>query len=200
MDNKRTLETYNNGVQQYINNTPQVVDGAVKKWLDTLFEGVQEDARVLEIGSAFGRDASYIESNGYSVQRTDAASGFVDYLRQNGQKADILNVLTDTIDEGAFDVIFADAVFLHFNEEEFTVGLKNVHAGLSHGGRFGLTLKNGDGEEVSRQKMNDERYFKYWREAELTSALANAAFKIISIHTTMDDKWLHIIVEKEAGL
>ena len=200
MNNERTLETYNNGVQQYIDNTPQVVDGAVKKWLDALFEGVRDDARILEIGSAFGRDAAYIESMGYSLYRTDAASGFVDYLRAKGESAEMLNVLTDSIDEESHDVIFADAVFLHFSKEEFVAALKNVYLGLSSQGRLGLTLKNGDGEEVARHKMNDDRYFKYWREPELARTLSEAAFKIISINQTMDGKWLHLIAEKEGEL
>lgn len=200
MNNERTLETYNNGVQQYIDNTPQVVDGAVKKWLDALFAGVQYDARILEIGSAFGRDARYIESMGYSVHRTDAATGFVDYLRAKGEHAEMLNVLTDSINEGFYDVVFADAVFLHFNEEEFLVALKNVHLGLSSQGRLGLTLKNGDGEEVARHKMNDDRYFKYWRKPELVRTLSEAAFKVVSIDQAMDDKWLHLIAEKEDEL
>ena len=197
MDNEKTLETYNNGVQQYIDNTPQVVDGAVKKWLDTLVEDIPSDARILEIGSAFGRDASYIESMGYSVHRTDAASGFVDYLHQKGEEAELLNVLTDAIDVDSFDVIFADAVFLHFNEKEFVTALKNVHSGLSAKGKLGLTLKNGDGEEISQQKMNSDRYFKYWRESELTRTLTDSGFRVISTSTTADDKWIHIIAEKE---
>lgn len=196
MSNKRTLETYNNGVRQYIDNTPQTVDGAVKEWLDTLFEGVQNNARILEIGSAFGRDAKYIESMGYYVHRTDASSGFVDYLRANGEDAEMLNVLTDTVDEESFDIIFANAVFLHFTKEEFIFALKNIHSALLPGGRLGLTLKNGDGEEVTRQKMNDDRYFRYWREPELTSVLAEAAFKNISITEAIDGKWLHVIAEK----
>lgn len=198
MSNKRTLETYNKGVQQYIDNTPQTVDGHVKEWLDALFEGVQSDARILEIGSAFGRDAEYIESLGYSVRRTDASSGFIDYLRENGEAAEMLNVLTDMIDEESYDVIFADAVFLHFTKEEFISALKNVHSALLPGGRLGLTLKNGDGEEITREKMNADRYFKYWREPELASTLAEAAFKSISINEAIDGKWLHLIAEKEA--
>jgi cyclopropane fatty-acyl-phospholipid synthase-like methyltransferase len=172
------------------------VDGPVKEWLDTLFEGVQSDARILEIGSAFGRDAKYIESMGYSVHRTDASSGFVGYLRANGEDAETLNVLTDTIDEESFDVIFADAVFLHFTKEEFISALKNVHTALLTGGRLGLTLKNGDGEEITRQKMNDDRYFRYWRAPELASTLSEAAFKNISIGEAIGGKWLHVFAEK----
>lgn len=194
MSNARTLETYNAGVDQYIDNTPHDVSGPVKLWFDRLFEGADEDCRILEIGSAFGRDASYLESKGYQVHRTDGSAGFVNYLRGKGQDATELNVLTDEIPRASFDIAFADAVFLHFNQDEFVQAAKNVHSGLATGGKFGLTLKRGDGEETSTAKMDSYRFFKYWQPSVLSKVLAECGFDPISVES--DEKWIYAIAQK----
>ena len=46
-------------------------------------------ARVLEIGSAAGRDARALEAAGLSVRRTDVTPGFVELMRADGYAADV---------------------------------------------------------------------------------------------------------------
>lgn len=54
--------------------------------------GIFEWPRKLEIGSAFGRDAGYLERKGHSVECTDATQAFVDLLNKaNFGDIDIVN-------------------------------------------------------------------------------------------------------------
>lgn len=79
---QQTLASYEDNVVAYIEGTPQEVSGDVKKWIDETLNGLPVTSKILEVGSAFGRDASYIESKGCSVQRSDATIGFIDYLEK----------------------------------------------------------------------------------------------------------------------
>lgn len=63
------------------------MQGFVKDWIDTVLAGLPQDAKIPEFGSAFGRDADYIESKGYKVQRTDVTPGFVKLLQSQGHQA-----------------------------------------------------------------------------------------------------------------
>lgn len=111
--NDTTVQSYDAHIQEYIDGTPQVVQGFVKSWIDTVLAGLSHDTQILEFGSAFGRDADYIESKGYKVQRTDVTPGFVTLLQSQGHQASILNAITDDLN-GPYDLVFADAVLLHF--------------------------------------------------------------------------------------
>ena len=90
--NNRTVESYNVHIQEYIDGTPHEVSGGDKDWLDGLLADVSKDARILELGSAFGRDAEYLAGLGYAVECTDATSAFVDLLQQKGFDAKVLNL------------------------------------------------------------------------------------------------------------
>ncbi len=195
--NTLTLNTYNEGVQRYIESTPQVVSGVFKDWIDGAFEDVPADAGILELGSAFGRDADYIESLGHTVERTDGSVGFVDYLKSQGKSARVLNVVTDEIKAASYDVIFAKAVLLHFNVPELETVLARISKGLRASGLFVFTLKIGDGEEVRIDKLAGERYFHYWTADTIAPLLKVASFDVTQVESSEDQKWLHIIAKKE---
>ncbi len=175
-DNNVTVQSYDDNIRAYIDGSPQVVEGNIKEWIDEQFSQVPQDAKILEIGSGTGKDATYIESKGFTVQRTDASQGFINLLKSQGEDASLLNVLTDAIN-GKYDVVFADAVFLHFTEDQLRSVIKKVNDVLSAGGQLLFTLKEGDGEEVTDRKLGGNRYFKYWREADIKELLNDAGFK-----------------------
>lgn len=198
--NETTIQSYEAHIPEYIAGTPLEVSGAVKTWIDTSLEGLPQDARILEIGTAFGRDAAYIEGLGYKVEKTDGTSGFVQWLQDNGHDAKVLNVITDEID-GSYDLIFADAVLLHFTRPETEAVICKVAAALAVNGKFAFSLKQGDGDGWSEEKLGAPRYFCYWNKDNISSLLQEAGFDDISIGDDStghnNAKWLHIIARKE---
>lgn len=190
--NARTLETYNDGVEKYIDGTVQVVDSFQKDWLDFVFRDVPKSAKILEIGSAFGRDAAYLQDKGYDVALTDASRGFVDHLNASGMKATQLDIITQK-PQSSYNVILACAVFLHFTDEDFRKAVSNVRESLEPGGMFAFSLKQGDGEGWSEEKMGAPRYFHYWRRDGLEKVLDEVGMQITDFQILSDGKWLHII-------
>lgn len=195
--NNKTLQAYEGHINDYIERTPQEVNGYVKIWIDSMLHTLDPEAKILEIGSAFGRDADYIETQGFSVERTDATLGFVEYLETQGYNARALNILTDEIDSD-HDLIFADAVFLHFSDDELSLALTKVRNALSPQGILGLTLKCGIGEEWSSDKLGEPRYFHYWDKDSISQKLDEAGFLAADtdIIKTADGRWLHIIASR----
>lgn len=196
--NNRTIESYNGHIQEYIDGTPQEVSGVVKEWLDKSLSGLPKDARILEFGSAFGRDATYLQSKGYIVECTDATPAFVDLLQQQGFNARRLNAITDELPQG-IDYVLANAVLLHFTREETAQVLSKVHASLNGGGRFAFTLKEGEGEEWSEAKLGVPRFFCYWTQEQISQYLSDAGFEDVDITGDAETKnatWLQIIAKK----
>lgn len=127
-------------------------------WLDEAVAGLPSNARILELGSGFGRDAEYLAGLNYSVECTDAAQAFVDLLNKRGLNARKLNVIADGLD-GSYNLVLANAVLLHFTREQTKEVLRKVLASLKPGGTFAFTLKQGDGEKWTEEKLGAPRYF-----------------------------------------
>jgi len=195
--NQKTIDAYNAHVSEYISGTPQQVDGDVKTWIDKALSFVSKGGRVLELGSAFGRDAAYIESIGYKVQRTDATKSFVDLLQQQGHQARLLNAITDDFGS-TYDMVFANAVLLHFNPDEIAKALRKANEGLGKGGILAFTVKEGEGEEWTDAKLNAPRYFCYWQANDLTKVVNEAGFEIVELSygKTKNANWLQVIARK----
>lgn len=197
--NQTTIDTYNAHIQEYIDGTPQEVSGTIKSWIDGTLSGLPTDTKILEIGSAFGRDANYIESQGYRVERTDASSGFVELLRAQGHETRLLNILTDQLTPG-YGVVFADVVLLHFTRPEIESVISKVYSSLNESGCFAFSLKQGEGENWSTDKLGAPRYFCYWSADTIKTKLNEAGFS----HTDIADggvghdnaKRLHIVATK----
>ncbi len=186
-----TLNTYEQMAQHYIDRTPTSIDGDYKQYLDNFLASVSKDAKILEIGSAVGTDADYIESKGYGVTRTDVVNAFLQYQRNKGKCISRFNVLEDRLHQ-YFDLIIASAVFLHFDLQQFDQAVVNVKNHLEKNGHFALAMKKGRGEEYTSEKMESPRYFRYWTEPELATRLHNNGFSA-DIATGSDNKWLYCL-------
>lgn len=192
---KITLNTYENNIDNYIEGTPnEVIDGWHKEYLDKIISIISSGAKILEIGSAVGRDADYFENMGYKVLRTDIVQGFINYQKGKGKEVSKFNIIDGAL-ENKFDVILAFAVFLHFDEEQFIQALLNTKNHLKDNGLFALSLKNGEGQEYSSHKMNGERFFKYWKPEELKGILESNGFEVKYLNVVADNKWIHCIAE-----
>lgn len=193
--NQKTIKSYESHVQEYIDDVPTEVPEPIKKMFARALSSFPVSARVLEIGSGHGRDASYLQSMGYHVDCTDAVQGFVDVMRQKGLSARRLNIITDPIN-GKYDVVIAIGVLLHFTREEVRTVLQKIVRALNPQGAFVCTLQQGTGETWKDNKVNAPRYFCYWEVSQLKKLLKAAGFTSVRIEDN-GTKWLQIIAVKK---
>lgn len=201
--NKLTLDTYERYAKQYVDKCPIKMSSEFIDWFDDCFLDINTSAMILEIGAGSARIALYLESKGFSVERTDASKSFVDLMISNGDPARQLNVLTDEIKD-EYDVIFAEAVFLHFTTKELDLVLKKIFESLRLGGSLFFTLKKGEGNETESKKMNGPRYFQYWNEDGITDLLSKNKYSHIKIDNVKDFRkgnrdWLMVRAKKTAN-
>jgi SAM-dependent methyltransferase len=190
--NQVTLTSYEDHIQEYIDGTPQVVDGFFKIWIDGFLGRISKNSKILELGSAFGRDADYIESLGFHVRRTDATENFVKYQQAQGHAAEKLNAITDSLG-GPYDLILANAVLLHFPPDDFRLCLSKIRTALRKEGIFAFTVKQGAGSGWSSEKLGAPRFFQFWNENTLRRELTK--FQILDLRSDPTGKWLHVIVQ-----
>jgi SAM-dependent methyltransferase len=176
--NDETLAAYEHNLAAYIAKSPKSATPVIRDWLGSVLAYINTDARILEVGSGTGRDADYIESRGYVVERSDAAMAFIEYLQAQGHSVRRINLLTDSLG-GPYELILADAVFLHFDAVEFAHILRKCREALGPSGYLAFTLKEGDGEAWSSDKLDEPRYFHYWRIPEVAKLLDETGYEII---------------------
>ena len=113
--NEKTIDSYNQVAREYNRRVSEKNNKTAKPWLDRIVDGLDKEAKILEIASGPGRDALYLQKLGYEVDCTDAASGFVEIMKEKGLKARQLDVLNDQLPDGC-QLILASNVLHYFNQ------------------------------------------------------------------------------------
>jgi hypothetical protein len=180
---------------------PDPVVAAIGRFAGVLPPG----ARVLEIGSAGGRDARALEQAGLSVRRTDVTPGFVDLLRAAGDRADVVDPLTDDLADpdapgAAYAGVWANACLLHVRREDLPAVLGRLAEATARDGLLYASVKEGDGESWSvHGNVTSPRLFTYWREEALREALAGAGWSVehVGRHDgPHGDGWLEVLATR----
>ena len=198
---RATVEAYDAHAAVYRDATTQLSAESRTQVAD-LVAALGPGARVLEIGSGGGRDARALEEAGLSVRRTDITPAFVELLREAGHEADLLDPLTDDLDDparpgAAYDGVWASASLLHVDRAELSTVLRRLARATRPGGRLVLWVKEGDGEAWSTHgSVGAPRHFVYWREAPLRAALEGAGWTVDRIDhsrsTRTGEPWLDV--------
>ncbi len=195
--NDLTIKTYKEGFDKYAERTPSEVSMEFKEWMDNFSSHLPEGATILELGCATGRDARYFASKGYKVTCTDIIPDALEKLSQEGFETSEFDFRDEPKEEwkNKFDGFFANAVLLHAPKEIFEKAVANILKVLKADGVASFSLKTGEGEEVTEEKMDAPRYFNYHNEEEIRELLSGLPFEVIGISHADENKWLHIIVK-----
>lgn len=193
----KTIETYRQNFDKYVERTPVVSSGEFKEWQDSFLSRIPQGGAILEIGSASGRDARYFAEKGYKVVCTDIVPQALEKLSAEGFETAEFDFRDAPKPEWAdkFDGFFANAVLLHAPPDVFENALRNVAVVLKENGVAAFSLKTGEGEEISMEKMDAPRYFRYHTEPEIREILGKLPFEIISISHADNEKWLHVVMK-----
>lgn len=199
---QKTRSFYERFAQEYASSIPEHVTGAMKEWLDTLVSGVPHETPVFEIGSGTGRDAVYLESLGYRVQRSEIADSFIKAFEERGVDVVKFDVLNDSF-PGSQHVVFANSVFCHLTNRQLRDALKNVYDALVPGGRLGFNTKSAEmlrNAMVHSELLPESRYFSYWPPDKLRAEVERIGFDVrwwsdrpAILRPTA---WVNLVVEK----
>lgn len=187
----KTMEKMPPNITEYIKYAPREVEGDLKTWIDIILTCVGPKDSILEIGSGTGRDADYIENLGYRVFRTDNSPDFIGYQQNLGKIVTRLDILKDT-PEKFFSLVYANAVFLHFNTDEFTEVIQKIKSFISSGGFLAFSLKTQGENDVTYDKNKHPLYFQYWKEEEIEKLMKKLGFELkFKLHSKIN--WLYFI-------
>ena len=196
-NNDRTLASYDEHVEDYTNSLQPQIHVQFRSWIDRALGLIQPGAEILEVGSGPGREADYIESRGFRVTRTDASKGFTEYLSKKGKSVKLLNVLTDELGEN-LAMVLAQAVLHHFDEQQFRNVLASIHVALKPGGLVVFSVKQGDGDGWTKERIDAPRYYNFWQKNDLQKVVEKAGFKVLEISEADLGKtrWLLVTARK----
>jgi len=192
-----TVASYDAFAPEYAARTAELI-GRSRTQIGAFVAMVGDGARVLEIGSAQGRDAAALEAAGVSVRCTDITPAFVRILREQGRDADLLDPLTDDLAdplrEAPYDGVWASASLLHVRREDLPTVLSRLADATRPGGALSIALKEGDGARFSTHgTISAPRHFTFWREGPLREVLGAAGWQVADVATDRDQgeqSWL----------
>jgi SAM-dependent methyltransferase len=201
---RATRSAYDQHAESYRAGTRELPD-TVRVAMDAFAEALGRGGRVLEIGSGPGRDARELEARGLSVRRTDVTPAFVEMMRADGAVADVLDPLTDDLDDPGrpgmpYDGVWSNACLLHVDRVDLPILLRRLGEATRAGGVLATSLKEGDGEGWSTHgHVTAPRRFVYWREGPLREALEGAGWRVDEVvrrEGLRGDYWLSVTAER----
>lgn len=193
-ENSKTVDSYEKKIDTYVATTPTEVDGTMKTWMDDFTKGVRPEGTVFEIGSGTGRDADYFtKTHSLNVVCSDAPSGFVDLLTSKGYPAFRFDVLKDEFPVPSADAVFSNAVLHHFTREDAQFIMRKIYKFTAGNAPFAFSVKSGEGEEWTSEKIGEPRFFTYWSMPEIFKLVISAGFKEVEV--SQSPGWLFIIAK-----
>ena len=200
---RATVEAYDASAAAYRDGTAsEIVDSRIAEFAGQ----VGPRGRVLEIGSGGGRDSRALEAAGLSVRRTDVTPAFVRQLRADGHAADVLDPLTDDLDDPErpgtpYDGVWANACLLHVDRTDLPVVLRRLAEATAQGGVLRFSVKEGDGERWSTHgHVAGPRWFVYWRAEPLRAVVEASGWGHVDVVSyagpTTGEPWLDVTAHR----
>lgn len=199
---EQTKNVYEEIASKYLKGTSNSFPAELSDFISLL----SKDSRVLDVGTAGGRDANVFIKAGMRVVGTDVVESFLKEARKNVPEAVFVNkdMRNLDFDDGSFDAIWANAVLLHAERSDIPQILNNFYRILTSGGKIHVRVKEGTGEAHREEKLSDgkKRFFVYYSQPEFERLFKEARFHVIRSQIIDDErgrsetKWISIWGQK----
>lgn len=164
---------------------------------------IPENASVLEIGAANGKDARYFaKEKGCKVTAIDFSEVSSDHLREASVKdntsSKVYPVVADAKDlpvkkKEMFDIVYARSA-LHLNNEDLDKFLNHIKVTLKPGGYLMIEGKPKEDFKISRSREVEENMFedndghlrRAWSEDGIRDIVNRVGFELISINRSTE--------------
>ncbi len=171
-----TLDYYNENAKKYFDST---VSADMSKQYEFFLQYVH-GGRLLDLGCGSGRDSLFFKNLGFEVTAIDGSEELCKLAREYTG----LDVQCKRFDEirdfGYYDGIWASASLLHVDRRYLIDILKKTRDALKKSGYMYAAMKNGVGEEVTREG----RYFNYLTNDEFTKLSNKAGLEVVDFYSS----------------
>lgn len=182
--NAETVESYN--LQSKLPASEKDKSLSFELWLNSIekyYAGrKKENIQLLAIGSGNGVDADFLASKGFSIERTDAAQGFVDLQKKSGHKATLFNILTDEFPQ-PYDMIIMPTVLNEIEVKNWPLVIEKIKKILRPNDALALSFiyRNDTLTTETITKKNCGRFhFHYMEQPEIIAFLNKMNLAIVS--------------------
>jgi len=171
-----TLDYYNNNAKKYFDMT---VDADMSEQYNFFLQYVK-GGRLLDLGCGSGRDSLYFKNLGFEVTAIDGSEELCK-LASLYTGLDVKCMRFDELREiGYYDGIWASASLLHVDKRFLIDVLKRTRDALKQSGYMYAAMKNGVGEEVTREG----RYFGYSTFDEFSKMSNKAGLEVVDYYSS----------------
>ena len=216
VQNNKTVDAYQKTAKNYLNNTKiaasinkENVDRNKKElqeFIKDTFKDMPIGSKVLEVGSADGENAKYIQKLGYNVTASDIVDDFLKAIRDNGLIPIKFNLLKDELND-KYNVIFCWRVFVHFTKEDSLNALTRSYNNLEKNGLLILSIISRDCKKIDNEwidfpneyHLGADRFFNYYSKEQFDEIINKTRFRIKDFNETIDEngiKWLVYVLKK----
>ncbi len=220
IQNDKTIKAYQTAAKEYLNNSKMIASKnksnsskskrKFQNFIKKTFKEIPVGRKVLEVGSADGENAKYIQKIGYNVTASDIADGFLNAIRDNGLTPIRFNLLKDDLKD-KYNAIFCWRVFVHFTKKDSINALNRCYDALENNGLLIMNVINRDCKNVDNEwidfpddyHLGVDRYFNYYSKEQFDELINNTRFKIKDFQDTIDEdgvKWLIYVLKKNEVL
>ena len=185
---ERTIATYDHFAADWV----EVANNeAITRWIaesQRWFCDLLPNPRVLVPGCGDGRDSQCLVSQGLQVSSFDLSSGMLAIAQARSDAGAFWQMDLRELDtlEHTYGGIFASGCLYHLTPDEFVEFIAAAATRLDPQGAFYLNMKLGEGVEMrhtpkdtypggtlAQQKLQGDRYYAYYCEAELDRILGS---------------------------
>lgn len=218
IQNKKTLEVYESVAKNYLRSNELALqkykDASIKAkkelqiFIKETFKIIPKGSKVLEIGSADGENAKFIQELGYDVTASDIAGDFLNAIKENGLNPIKFNLLTDDFKD-IYSAIFCWRVFVHFTKQDSLNALKRSYDALNNNGIFVLSVINKECKNVDNEwvdfpdvyHLGKTRFFNYYSKDDMDKIIEKTKFKTLHFYDVVAEngiKWLvYVLIKKD---
>jgi SAM-dependent methyltransferase len=186
-------------------------DHQVDSWwvegTDKFISQIPTGGNVLDVGCGSGVKSKYLAESGLRVTGIDFSAGMIGIAQREVPEAhfQVLDMRDVGSLPGEFDGVFVQAALLHIPKKEVSTVLAGLASKLKQGGYLYVAVKgmrpDGVEEEVVKERdygYEYERFFSYFSEEELRSALESLGLSIVFAETKPSGRtaWVQLIARK----
>lgn len=162
----------------------KVADMAPLQSIEKLIRLLPQQPKILDIGSGSGRDAKIFTKRGVKVVGIDFCPSLIAIAKTNAPLAEfcVMDIEEMAFPPGSFDGAWAAASLSHLPKNALPAVFKKIHTLLKDEGHLYLSVKQGSGECLEKDRRYEgeiEKFWSYFEEEELLQLLQEAKFKVL---------------------